>query len=310
MTGTRTAQRLSRILAMVPWVIAHPGATVEEVCKRFDYSRAELVRDLNLVFVCGLPGYGPGDLMEAYIDGDEVIVDMADYFASPLRLTPAETLMLLAAGMALVSSGTAPEALESAVDKLQKVLMPEGTLAVELPAEPEYVSQLSGHAARGEVVEISYTSIAKGETTTREVEPWSVHSSMGNWYLRGFCRLAGDERLFRIDRIRRLRPTGGSFTPAAREARTGIRYSPGVDDVTAVIRLSPAASWVSEYYPVEIVSEDDGAQVVRFSAADPSVAARLFLRLGGTAALLEGDEVAEALGDLRSRILRRYGAAG
>jgi proteasome accessory factor C len=308
-TSARTARRLSRILAMVPWVIGHPGATVSEVCERFDYSRAELVRDLNLVFVCGLPGYGPGDLMEAYVDGDEVVVDMADYFAAPLRLTSTETLMLLAAGMALVSSGTAPEALETAIGKLQRALMPdEGVLAVELPAEPENVALLSGFAARGEVVEIEYTSIAKGETTIRQVEPWGVHSAMGNWYLRAFCRLAGDERVFRLDRIRRLQPTGEHFAPVDHDA-ADIGYSPGVDDVTALIRLSPAASWVAEYYPVEVVSDENGAQVVRFSAGDASVAARLLVRLGGTAALLEGEEVAQAIRDLRTRILGRYGAA-
>ncbi len=311
MTSARAARRLSRILAMVPWVIAHPGATVDEVCERFGYTRAELVRDLNLVFVCGLPGYGPGDLMEAYIDGDEVVVDLADYFAAPLRLTTAETLMLLAAGMALMSSGTAPEALGTAVEKLERVLMPEqGALSVELAAEPERVALLSGHAARGEVVEIEYTSLAKGETTVRRVEPWSVHSAMGNWYLRAFCRLAGDERVFRLDRIRRVRPTGERFVPAEQEAPGGIRYSPGVDDVTALIRLGPAAAWVSDYYPVDVVSQEEVAQVVRFSAAVPSVAARLLVRLGGAATLLEGAEVEEAVSDLKSRILRRYGAAG
>ncbi len=66
---------------MVPWVIAHPGATVRDVCERFGYTRDELIADLNLVFVCGLPGYGPGDLMVAYIEDDEVVIDMADYFS-------------------------------------------------------------------------------------------------------------------------------------------------------------------------------------------------------------------------------------
>jgi proteasome accessory factor C len=83
---------------MLPWVIANPGATVDEVCERFGYSQKDLIADLDLVFVCGLPGYGPGDLMVAYVEDDEVVVDMADYFARPLRLTPAEGLGLLAAG--------------------------------------------------------------------------------------------------------------------------------------------------------------------------------------------------------------------
>ena len=68
MTSPRTTKRLNKILAMLPWVIAHPGASVDEVCERFDYTKAELAADLDLVFVCGLPGYGPGDLMVAYID--------------------------------------------------------------------------------------------------------------------------------------------------------------------------------------------------------------------------------------------------
>ena len=135
MTRERTAVRLSRLLGMLPWVIAHPGAEVSEVCSRFGYTRAELARDLAAVFVSGLPGYGPGDLMVAYIDGDEVVVDLADYFARPVRLTAAEGLALLAAGMALASSGAAPEALPTAVAKLAAVLVPDdGTLAVGLPA--------------------------------------------------------------------------------------------------------------------------------------------------------------------------------
>ena len=56
---SKTARRLTRILSMVPWVIANQGASVAEVCRRFGYTERELIEDLNLVFVCGLPGYGP-----------------------------------------------------------------------------------------------------------------------------------------------------------------------------------------------------------------------------------------------------------
>ena len=118
MTSPRTTKRLNRILAMLPWVIGNAGASVGDVCERFGYSRQELAADLDLVFVCGLPGYGPGDLMVAYIDEDEVVVELADYFANPVRLTSPKALGLLAAGMALVSTGQAPPALQSAVTKL------------------------------------------------------------------------------------------------------------------------------------------------------------------------------------------------
>jgi proteasome accessory factor C len=114
---SRTASRLSRILAMLPWVIAHPGVRVTEVCERFGYTPAQLAEDLGIVFMCGLPGYGPGDLMVAEIDGDQVLVDTADYFSRAPRLAPAEALALLAAGMAVVGSGQASDSLASAVKK-------------------------------------------------------------------------------------------------------------------------------------------------------------------------------------------------
>ncbi len=310
MTSPKTARRLTRILSMLPWVIAHPGATVEEVCTRFDYTKRELAEELNLVFVCGLPGYGPGDLMDAYIDEDEVVVDTADYFSASPRLAPAEVLTLLASGMALLSSGMTSEALTSGVDKLQRALMPEGeeSLSVELAAEPGLVPELRRAAAQGRVVRLTYTGLASGETTERDVEPWSVFSTLGNWYLSAHCRLAGEERLFRIDRIRSVEPTTHEFVPPETPPPPIVRYSPGEEDVHATIRLGPAAAWVAEYYPVEVVAEDEST-VVRFSASEPAVAARLLLRLGSDAELLEGREVAETLADMRARILERYRAS-
>lgn len=308
MTSRRTARRLTRILSMLPWVIAHPGATVDEVCERFSYSRRELLEDLDLVFVCGLPGYGPGDLMVAYVDEDEIVVDMADYFARPLRLSPAEALGLLASGMALLSTGQGSPALEGAVEKLLRALVPEGAdaVAVELAEEPGLVSTLREAAREGRVVRMTYTSLGKGETSDRSVEPWSVFSTLGNWYLSAHCRTAGGERVFRLDRIRHLGGSDERFDPPDDPPPPEVRYTPSEDDVRATILLGPRAGWVAEYYPLEVVEERDGEMVVRFSAGDPAVAARLLLRLGPDAELMEGEEVREALGDLRRRILARY----
>lgn len=295
---------------MLPWVIANPGATVDEVCERFGYSPKDLIADLDLVFVCGLPGYGPGDLMVAYVEDDEVVVDMADYFARPLRLTPAEGLGLLAAGMALISSGQAPASLEHAVEKLGGALSPDGgeLLSVDLAGEPELVAMLRTAAAKGRVVDLVYVSLGKGETKTRSVEPWSVASTLGNWYLSAFCRSAGGERIFRVDRIRDARVTDETFVPPENPPPVEVRYLPGEDDVRATIRLAKRAQWVAEYYPIEVVEDDADGLVIRFSAGDVAVIARLLLRLGDAAELVEGAGVAEALEDLRRRILGRYSA--
>lgn len=300
---SKTARRLTRILSMLPWVIANPGATVDDVCERFGYSRKELLADLDLVFVCGLPGYGPGDLMVAFVEGDEVVVDMADYFSNPVRLNPPEALGLLAAGLTLRSSGQATPALERAVEKLSQVLLPDpGAFEVVVDSEPRLIQDLRTASADQRAVEIVYTSLSSGETTRRVVEPWAVFASLGNWYLAGYCRRAGAERLFRIDRIQSLEVTEETIDPPATLPSPEVRFTPSEGSVYATIRLGPLARWVTEYYPVEEL----GDGVIRFAASDPLVPARLLLRLGSHAELLDGTEVSEALLSLRQRLRDRY----
>lgn len=306
--SNRTAARLTRILTMLPWVIANPGATVEEVCRRFGYrTQEDLARDLDMVFVCGLPGYGPGDLMVAFIDDDEVVVDTADYFGRAPRLSPTEALSMLAAGMAVLSAGEGSPALESAVDKLATTVAPDGEgLAVDVAPEPDLVGPLREAAVSHRVVDIVYTSLSRGETTRREVEPWAVFASLGNWYLTGHCRLAKGERIFRLDRVREMDVTDQTFPEPASAPEPQVRYTPSDEDVRCTIALRPGARWVLDYYPVDVVEESEEEIVIEFSASDPSVAARLLLRLGDRARLLEGAEVEEALYTLGRRILDRY----
>lgn len=307
---SRTAAQLGRILALLPWAIAHPGAPVSDVRERFGYaSTKDLLRDLDLVWVCGLPGYGPGELMEAYVEDDRVWVRMADYFSQAPRLTPAESLALLAAGKTVLASGQGDEHLESAVEKLTAALFPgeEGDrLVVEMDAEPELAATLRNAATTRRVVSIDYTNLARGEQTTREIEPWSVYASMGNWYVQAHCRRAGGERTFRLDRIRRWEVSDERFDRPDDVEPPADGYVPTDDDVVATIRLDRNAEWVTDYYPVEVVDRTPDAVVVRFSTYEPMVAAQLLLRLGGSAELVAGDEVESALSGLRRQLLTRY----
>src|ERR1700722_4050825 len=105
MSGRRAPaqERLGRLLAIVPWVVAHDGPEVAEVCRRFDVSEEDLLADLDLLFLCGVYPYTPDTLID--VDGAEcrVWIRMADYFRRPLRLTPAEGLALVSAGSMLLA---------------------------------------------------------------------------------------------------------------------------------------------------------------------------------------------------------------
>ena len=307
-TSSRTVSRLSRILALIPFVLKNESTNVAEILERFDYTEDQLTRDLNTVFVCGLPGYGPGDLMEAYIDDDEVVIDAADYFTRAPRLTSTEALGLLAAGMTVIGAGEASATLEAAINKLTKVVMPEAdsALAVEVLDESANVSALREAGTNAQVVRIVYRSVGKEETTVREIEPWSVFATLGRWYVTGHCRLVDDERTFRVDRIRELDVLEETFDRPRKVPEPGVGYSASPGDVVCDIDLYPKAKWVLEYYPVEVLREFKSKTRIRFSAPDAEVPARLLLRLGDSARLVNGTEVADRVRDLGSHLLSMY----
>lgn len=308
MTSRRTVSRISRILALIPYVLDRSTVDVEEVMDRFGYTRDQLTRDLNTIFVCGLPGYGPGDLMEAYMDEDEVIIDAADFFGKAPKLTPAEALGLLAAGMTVIGSGEASPELESAVRKLTKAVMPdaETTLTVDVIDESRSVGVLRDAAANSKVVHITYRSVAKEETTERDIEPWSVFAALGRWYVLGHCRLVDGQRTFRIDRIKDLEVTDEVFERPQKIPEPGVGYVPREGDIVCTIELEPAARWVLEYYPVEALSDDNGSATIRFSSPDTEIPARLLLRLGTDARLVEGDEVRARVREMGASLLSIY----
>src|SRR5687767_5793079 len=130
---SKLARRLENLLVVVPYVVRHPGSRLEDLSRLFEVDEETLAADLNLLFCAGLPPYGPGDLVEVEIEQGKVWIRMADYFARPVRLTPAEALTLYLKGIALLGSQGMAEAdaLRSALEKLRTHL-DLGKLEVEV----------------------------------------------------------------------------------------------------------------------------------------------------------------------------------
>ena len=246
--------------------------------------------------------------MEAYIDENEVIIDAADYFARAPRLTSTEALGLLAAGMAIIGSGQANPTLSGAVTKLTKVVLPDAgaAISVEVAGELENVGLLRRAANEQLAVEITYRSLSREEETVRDIEPWSLFATLGNWYVQGFCRLVEAERVFRVDRIRAMKLTESHFDRPEGIPQPGVTYSPSDDDIVCRIGLGPSARWVLDYYPVEVIRESKKETVISFSSPDAQIPARLLLRLGGAARFISGEEVRATVTEIGKNLLTIY----
>ncbi len=303
--------RLGRLLAIVPWVAAHDGPEVAEVCRRFEVEETELLDDLGLLFLCGVHPFTPDVLIDVDVDEGRVWIRMADYFRRPLRLNPQEGLALVSAGSALLGMpGADPDGpLATALAKLEDVLGigADDGLDIELArVTPAVLGTVRQAVDAHRKVELDYYSFGRDGHSIRVVQPWRVFNASGQWYLSGWCERADGERLFRVDRVSRAEILAATFDPpAGASPGPAALYHPGPDDPLVVLDLDPPAHWVAETYPNEGV-QLVAPTVIRVTLRSSQRAwlERLLLRAGPHARVLEGDSgLAPAAA---ARLLARY----
>jgi proteasome accessory factor C len=310
-----TLARLRRVLVMVPWLLEHPGVPVEEVAARFAVTPDDVLDDLDVLGYCGLPGYGGGDLIEASVSGGQVVVRMAEFFARPLALSMREGLSLLLAARATRASRLLGEdltdgPLASAITKLESHLGASADVPVALDVDAggaDHLARLWPAVDARRVVRIRYRSASKDETTEREVEPWTVRSLGGSWYLQGHCRLAGGQRAFRLDRIAQLEITEEvGRPPPAEEIRPPV-YRPSPADPLVVVEVSPDAAWISDRVVItDRSAAAEGWTRLQFHAATLDWAVRLLMRLGDRARVVQPLELDDLLRERARAVLANY----
>jgi proteasome accessory factor C len=313
---SKTSSRLRRLLVVVPYLIQHPGTPVVDAARLFDLSEREVLDDLGLLFVSGLPPYGPGDLVDVDVQDGRIWISMADYFARPLRLTRSEALALYLRGRSLAATPGVPEApaLTSALEKLADGLgrdtlgdLPDRVHAADAAGEPPALATLRRAVASHERVRIQYHAASTAETSTRDIDPEEAFFAIGHWYVVAWDHRSDAERLFRADRIRAAEPTGETFEPRALEGAGRALYTPSERDVDVRLRLGAGARWVAEYYETSEETElADGRLEIVLPAARLEWLERLALRLGADVEIVEPPGLEGRVSDLARRTLERY----
>ena len=317
MSPTGATQRLSRLLAMVPWLLQRPGVPLAEAARYFDITEAQLVKDLELLFVCGTPGHLPDDLIEADWDSGRIFLDNADALSRPLRLGVDEAVALLAGlrTLADVPGLHDRDVLATVLDKLSAAAGEAAPHAAALHVDlsrgaQEHVLSAARDAVRlRRRMRLSYLVPSRDETSDRDVDPIRVINAGDRWYVEGWCHRAEAVRRFRLDRILTIEvlDVDGTPPPEALGREGDDLFTPSPDDLVVTVDLQPAARWVAEYYPVEGVKELAGGRLrVRLRMASEGWLPRLALRLGGQLVVVSPPEVAARVRDLAEQALAHY----
>lgn len=322
MSGAK--DQVGRLLALVPYIQSREEVPLEQAAADFGVRPAQIVKDLNVLWYCGLPGLGMGDLIDVDMDalnGEGVIrVSNADYLDRPLRLGSTEASALIVALRALrdASDDSVRPIVDRTLGKLEAAAGDGAALAaqvdVQLPSHEVEVNRLRGTLSdaveRGRRVRMGYYVPARDEATERTVDPMRVVSAGGHSYLEAWCSLAEDPRLFRLDRIIDVEvldePVADHSDVRPRDLDAGL-FQASPEDTLVTLRLTPHARWVAEYYPVESTEElDDGGLRVTLRAGDPEWLTRLMLRLGGQARVEAPAEFSEVVRRTATEALGNY----
>ena len=296
MSAARTQPDVVRMLTLVPWLLARPGASLAETATAFATDAATIRAELEHLDFCGLPGLGGGALFDVTIVGDRVTVRMADELRYPMRPSAPEALrLLLIATAAERIAGTDVPALRSAIAKLHRALgVPEGAVAV-LDAEPGDDVELLRRAIADRVrVRFSYRGRGDLEPADRIVEPWALEFSEGTWYVHALDVVAGEARTFRLDRAAGIERTDIAVSSEAPAVLESPVYVPSDDDLEVELLLQPSAQWLLDAVrPEEMVTLEDGVRRVMLRTGSPEWVARLVLMGAGGAAVVSPVELRE-----------------
>jgi proteasome accessory factor C len=278
---------------------------VAEAARHFRITEAELVGDLELAAMCGLPPY-IDEMIDVFIDEGTIFVGVPRLFTRPLRLTTHEAFALLAtAEAASALPGSDPGgALDRALDKVRAKL--GGRVEIEI-TPPPFTAEVRSAVERCGVLAIRYWTASRDEVTERRIVPRAVFEERGDFYVEADDERSGETRTFRIDRIQALTDTGETAAARAVTPRAGDWFADANDVGTAVLVLDADARWVAERYPVRRRTElPDGGLEIEMPVVSERWLGRLLLRLGASARLKAPAHLQHLGVDTARAVLARY----
>ncbi|MFZ0167089.1 MAG: WYL domain-containing protein [Trebonia sp.] len=311
-----SAERLRRLLALVPYVVSRKVVSLSEAAAAFGMTERELIDDLNLAWCVELKAPEPYCPIDLSYEGGEITVSQAESIARPLRLAADEASALLVALRMLAEVPADGSAVGRLIAKI------EGAAGASAAASSQVMIQVDSQNVRGLAAKIS-TALGAGRRlhlrhyvpgraapTERDVDPMRLLVVEGRTYLEGWCRRAEGVRLFRLDRILDLDvldvPAEVPAEAEHKDVDAGL-FRPSESDERVELELAADARWVAEYYPCESVTEaGEGRLRAVLRTPDTSWVRRLALRLGEDARVLAPAALADEVRAAAAEALALY----
>jgi len=295
-------ERTARLLDLVPYINSHQGISLKELAQVFNVTQTQMTNDLTTLWMCGLPGYTPLELMDLDFESGFVTIHNAETLSKPRSISFDEGVALVLGLDLLRSTISADRAdLLTKIDELSRRLSDLINLPSALSAASDVNQDVSAailEAIRSKSgLEIVYHSLYRDETSTRTILPIEIVESDGQRYLSSFCHTSSDFRQFRIDRIQ-----SAKMQTVAQEIPKISNQAAGH---TSTIKVLTPTRDIAERFKQNELSVNSEFNFESFSL---QWIERSIMASGGSVSLLAPAEIRKSISAMAQSMLDRYKA--
>ena len=306
--------RTARLLDLVPYLHANQGISLDELAEDFGVSTSQIQSDLTTLWMCGLPGYTPLELMDLEFDSGFVTIRNAKTLSRPRKISVEEGLALLL-GLELLQQRIPLDredlrkGIETLKDKLSISLGIQKAVNVPTGMNNEVIGPLLEAIKSSSRVEISYHSLYSDHTSSRIISPLLTYDEDGRNYLRAFCFLAMDYRVFRIDRIMDLKILDGLHAQVQSDSqRVSIPADTDIKAISYSIKVLNASREAAERFDIDthLRQMNTAYLTLDLSSFSREWIQRAVLATGSDVELIKPLEIRKEIAQRAKSLLLRY----
>lgn len=200
--------QVERLLDLVPYLITNPGVSLDKIAIDFKSNRAGVIEDLNTLWMCGLPGYTPLELIDLSFDTGFVSIRNADILSKPRKLSTHE-LAAVIVGLSILRESLSEESFHySTVSELLRKLSASSHVPAPVSVKPSVAPEIRkvvDMAIKKEgTLSVTYYSLARDQESQRFITPIAFQVIDQNEYVDSYCHTSLGFRSFRLDRFKEV----------------------------------------------------------------------------------------------------------
>lgn len=300
--------KIDRLIGILSVLLQEEKVTAPELAERFEVSRRTINRDIDELLYAGIPirtsqGMGGG-------------ISIAEGYKVDRTILTSKDMQMILAGLRSLDSVSGSRYYGQLMEKIQAgssgFISGKDSILIDLSSwyketlAPK-ISSIQDAIENRHILEFYY--YAPSGESKRSIEPYYIVFKWTSWYVYGWCLKRKDYRLFKLNRMDKVKETHKEFT---------CRNAP-VPDLSSELRFprnivlkalfDPDMKWrlVEEFGPDCYEEQENGKLLLIRDYSDIENLTMWMLTFGDKVEVIEPLEVRERLKTMAESMMKIYG---